>query len=464
MTYYLKYRPQKIAELDLKSVREQLTEILKGKNIPHAFLFVGPKGTGKTSSARILAKAINCLKKTGFEPCNQCENCRMINNNQSLDILEIDAASNRGIDDIRELREKIKLAPFKLNYKVYIIDEVHMLTLEAFNALLKTLEEPPKHVKFVLCTTEAQKLPATIVSRCFKIKFSKATKEELKRSLQRVVKNEGLKISDQGLEKISFSSDGSFRDAVKILESLALTGKEITEEKISRVLETGFDGSQLDQWLVWVYEGQAAKAIKRLNEAIGQGMNCQDFLLRAVERLRMLLLKKLEAVEEVEEIEAISDREKLKKLLERLMEAGKQMKGAVIDSLPIELAVAEWKSGQSEETPQIRKPVKPAPGKSSKLEEVKEKWPEILSAMKPYNHSLEALLRSTKPAEYDGKNLTLEVFYKFHKERLETDRYRVLVEEVAGKILSQPIKIRYFLGKKKDENIIKAAEAVFGRG
>src|SRR3990167_11242532 len=189
MVFYRKYRPQKIEELDSKEVREKLYNVLESSSVPHAFLFTGSKGLGKTSTARIVAKVLNCEKKTkGIEPCNKCEQCVSITNGTNMDILEIDGASNRGIDEIRDLREKVKLSPMSATRKVYIIDEVHMLTQEAFNALLKTLEEPPSHVVFILCTTEPHKVPGTIISRCLRIQFKRATEEELVRSFGKIIK------------------------------------------------------------------------------------------------------------------------------------------------------------------------------------------------------------------------------------------------------------------------------------
>ncbi|PIV01497.1 DNA polymerase III, subunit gamma and tau, partial [Candidatus Shapirobacteria bacterium CG03_land_8_20_14_0_80_39_12] len=187
VSFYLKYRPQKFLDLDSSEAREELLKIFKSEKIPHALLFSGPRGIGKTSAARIVAKAVNCEKVQSteykehreFEPCNQCDSCISITNGTNVDILEIDAASNRGIDDIKELREKIKLSPASAKYKVYIIDEAHMLTPEAFNALLKTLEEPPKHAIFILCTTDPEKLPKTIISRCQRINFKKASNKEI---------------------------------------------------------------------------------------------------------------------------------------------------------------------------------------------------------------------------------------------------------------------------------------------
>ena len=460
MAFYLTYRPKRIKDLDLAQVREGLTEILGAKEIPHAFLFSGPKGTGKTSGARILAKAVNCSAKQNSEPCNKCDSCQLIDSGRSMDLIEIDAASNRGIDDIRELRDKIKLVPSQAKFKVYIIDEVHMLTNEAFNALLKTLEEPPCHAKFVLCTTQAEKLPGTIVSRCWQINFNKASHEELKRSLTRVVKGEGLKIDDQDLQRIAQVADGSFRDAVKILEQLAVGGKVISRKKVSQVLDRGLLTGNLEDWLVLVYSGETVKALQWLDKAMNQGLNISQFITQAVERLRQILLVRLGVETEVEDIKVIDDLEKLKKLIWRLLQAGRELKGAVIESLPIELAVIEWSHFAE---------VKAVPEKTQtkaekiKLEQVTDRWKEILEEVKPQNHSLEALLKATKPTGFDGKCLALEVFYKFHKERLEEERYRRMVEEVVSRVLAQPITIKYYLGEKNNKaDIIKNAEEVFG--
>src|SRR5260221_3257151 len=197
MTLYLKYRPQIIDELDLTQVRDTLKKIIASGEIPHGFLFSGPKGTGKTSSARILAKVINCENlPAGGEPCNNCEACLSIIKGTNIDVIELDAASNRGIDDVRSLKETIMLAPSASKKKGYIIDEAHMLTTEAANALLKTLEEPPAHVIFILATTNPEKLPGTVRSRLVNVAFQKASHEEIKRQISRVAKGEKLKIEE----------------------------------------------------------------------------------------------------------------------------------------------------------------------------------------------------------------------------------------------------------------------------
>ena len=213
--FHLKYRPQKLSELDSEAVREMLGKILSNKEVPQVFLFAGPKGSGKTSAARIVAKAVNCLHPKDGEPCGECKNCKAIAQGSSMDIMELDAASNRGIDDVRILKEKTYLMPTHLQKKVFIIDEVHMMTKEAFNALLKLLEEPPAHTIFILCTTDPEKIPETVLSRLIRVDFKKGMVEEMKESLGRVIKGEKLAVEDKVVEMIIARSEGSFRNAQK---------------------------------------------------------------------------------------------------------------------------------------------------------------------------------------------------------------------------------------------------------
>ncbi len=209
--YYTKYRPQKIADLDNLHIKETLGAALLSNHFAHAYLLTGPRGSGKTTTARLIAKIVNCTdRKPGEEPCGHCFSCKDISLGRSMDVLEIDAASNRGIDEIRALREKVKMAPSAGKYKIYIIDEVHMLTTEAFNALLKTLEEPPEHVIFVLATTEFAKVPGTIVSRCQHFQFGPATAQEIAACLEKIVKDEKLEVEPAVLGKIYIASLGSF--------------------------------------------------------------------------------------------------------------------------------------------------------------------------------------------------------------------------------------------------------------
>ena len=220
MVFYRKYRPQTIQDLDSENVREILISVLS-KDPAHAFLFTGPKGLGKTSTARIVAKVVNCTaKRKDIEPCNKCEQCISITNGSNVDVLEIDAASNRGIDEIRDLKEKIRLSPMEADLKVYIIDEVHMLTTEAFNALLKTLEEPPDHAMFILCTTQAQKVPATIISRSQRFDFKRVSEKDIVGLLNSVKKDLQAQIAPEALSLIARAAEGSFRDSLSIFDQI----------------------------------------------------------------------------------------------------------------------------------------------------------------------------------------------------------------------------------------------------
>lgn len=233
---YRKYRPQTFSDV---VGQEHITETLKnelssGKTV-HAYLFTGTRGTGKTSCAKILANAVNCLDSKNGDPCLECESCKAILNDENTDIVEIDAASNNGVDNIRELREKITFAPASSKYRVYIIDEVHMLSIGAFNALLKTLEEPPEHVIFILATTEVHKLPATILSRCQRFDFRRIETSKICKRLQFVAQNEGLTLSDNAATLIASAADGGMRDALSILDLCASSSKDIDESTVENV-------------------------------------------------------------------------------------------------------------------------------------------------------------------------------------------------------------------------------------
>lgn len=233
---YRKYRPQTFSEV---VGQDHITKTLKNElaqnKIVHAYLFTGTRGTGKTSCAKILAKAVNCLSPVGGDPCNMCDMCRLIDESEVTDICEIDAASNNGVDSIRELREQVNFAPATAKYRVYIIDEVHMLSQGAFNALLKTLEEPPEHVVFILATTEVHKLPATILSRCQRFDFKRIDPEKICKRLLYIAKCENINLSEEAAVLIAGAADGGMRDAVSLLDLCASSSNDITEETVSEV-------------------------------------------------------------------------------------------------------------------------------------------------------------------------------------------------------------------------------------
>jgi DNA polymerase-3 subunit gamma/tau len=503
-----KYRPQKVEELDLISIQEGLTKVLKSGKIPHAFLFAGPRGTGKTSAARIIAKAVNCLEqttnlpvdKTGNkgkrvhpessprgEPCNQCHQCLSITGGANIDVLEIDAASNRGIDDIRELREKIKLAPAKAQYKVYIIDEVHMLTTEAFNALLKTLEEPPPHAIFILCTTAPEKLPETIISRCLRFNFKRPTIKEIVAKLEKIAKEEKLKVEKQALLEIARGVDGSFRDANKILEQASFESREINLETVKEILgqAVGFDPKKLIGFLA---NRETKEAIGEINRLTESGANLRFYLEQLLEELRGLLLRQYGIEVDGQELAEFNlEKMEIETLIRLFSRAAIQLKEAVIPQLPLELAVVEWGEGLGAGEPALRESARPAgstpsssglpqtdedfaesspplrlkKGKKSNfsLEEIQSRWQEVLTCVRPRNHSVEALLRATRPKAIDGQVLTVEVFYKFHKDKLETEKCRKLVEEAACEVYQGLVKIKFLLGEKPRTTGLPAGKA-----
>ncbi len=363
MVFYRKYRSQKIDELDSTHVRQSILSILS-KEPPHAFLFTGPKGLGKTSAARIVAKAVNCEKKkqeagsknqgekkskesNKIEPCNKCEQCVSITNGMNMDVMEIDAASNRGIDEIRDLREKIWLAPLSASKKVYIIDEVHMLTTEAFNALLKTIEEPPDHAMFVLCTTEPQKVPATIISRCFHVQFNLATEDEIVRSIKRIVIGEKMSIDDDVLPLIAQRSEGGFRDAAKILEELSLKSneKKITKESFEKLYKTSTILLKVMDFLAALKARDTKSGLQVVTELVNEGVDLKFFIAETLMDLHKKLLINLGVGTEQTSQLPVNLRfevNEIKSLSELLNKAYQEMKFAVLPQLPLELAIIEF--------------------------------------------------------------------------------------------------------------------------
>lgn len=345
---YLKYRPSNFDEV---IGQQHITDILKAEllsgKIAHAYLFVGPRGTGKTSTARILAKAINCLHldKTG-NPCNKCNICTLANSGRLLDIIEIDAASNRRIDEIRALKEKIEYRPSLAKYKVYIIDEVHMLTKEAFNALLKTLEEPPEHVVFILATTEPHKVPITIASRCERFEFRLGTADELSKVALQVAKQERVTVDAEALRVIVEHAAGSYRDLLSLLDSLISKLKEgeiLTYELVKQALGLP-DETMVYYFISSVFAKEESKTFDMLDEIFQRGINLDQFLKGVIVKLRDLAI----AYKTQQELEkdgygflrefTVSD---ILHFISLLLKAQTQLKNTFDVKLPIQLAVLE---------------------------------------------------------------------------------------------------------------------------
>lgn len=518
MVLYRKYRPQSLDELIGQEVaKKSLLNAFLSDKLSHAYLFCGPRGTGKTSTARILAKMISCQKvdKKSGAPCNQCEICQSITSGSNLDLIEIDAASNRGIDDIRSLRETIKLSPSSLPKKIYIIDEVHMLTTEAFNALLKTLEEPPSHALFILATTEMQKLPQTILSRVSKIEFKLAIPAEIKTALKNVAEKESLKIDDEALSELARLSGGSFRDAIKLLDQLS-SFESISAQTIKEVLGMGrFEA--VVKILDLVADRQTSGAVELLLKTVEDGADTKQLNWVVLEVLRQLMLiqsglgEKLvkpnyqpDHFASLVKLASLLKLNQIVQMIENFVKSMESLKSVSIQTLPLEVAiiqsirVSEYQSIRKtaeriETTHQEPEKTKMAESASfsdtpttdtpthrqtemlnSDIQTILDKWQYILETIRPHNYSLEALLRSVKIKEVNEKIVLLEVPYSFHQRILQAPKSKDLLESVLSDVLGRTIKISTVLGQRpvrddelanielaQDDEIIRVAAEIF---
>lgn len=476
--FHLKYRPQNFSDLDLSEVSVTLKNILKSKDVPQCYLFSGPKGAGKTSAARILAKAINCTDLKDGEPCGKCENCLEVIKGNSMDVIEMDAASNRGIEDIRSLKDKVNLLPSKLPKKVFIIDEVHMLTKEAFNAMLKLIEEPPVHTIFILCTTDEEKIPETVLSRLMKVGFHKGSQKELLKSLKRIIEGEGMEVEDKVLEMVAEKSDGSFRNLQKTFNEIVLQcGKKITAKDVEDFFNSRFGEYRAIELETDMAAGDVKLILAKLEKIAEKGIDFKGYREELMEYFQGKLLAALGVLG--------SEKSKLKpEDLERwlvlLINAGKQEKEITIAQLPLELAIAEFfgikgtapvakKVEESKEETEIVIPSEVEEkadvvmeieetvtlvGADFGIEKIEAEWGNILNTVKPINHSVEAFLRAARPKSIKGKTVVLEVFYPFHKDKLEEQKNRQLVEKGLKKVLGADLIFECVLGKTKQKPLV----------
>ncbi|MFP3897744.1 MAG: DNA polymerase III subunit gamma/tau [Dehalococcoidia bacterium] len=500
--FYRKWRPQTLGEvLGQEPVTQTLRHAVESGKMAHAYLFCGPRGTGKTSTARILAKAVNCPDQTLGEPCNACEMCRSITEGRALDVIEIDAASNRGIDEIRSLREKANYAPSLARYKVYIIDEVHMLTEAACNALLKTLEEPPRHVIFVLATTEAHKVIPTIVSRCQRFSFRRLGQTEIMDKLKLICDKEGIDIEPDSLRLIARAATGSLRDAENILQQMiAFYGNRIGPDQVQAELGIGWD-SRVRQLARSVISGDVAAGLTIIHDLDSDGVDLRQFNLGLVEYLRGLLLAKSrcrEALdvtgEDLAEMESLAGNVPLDYLVKAVKSfSGIDFRSDNYSTLPLELALlscalsAPVSQGQeglpAASAPEAaRPPETEGPPDSAKVEisavaspgnvgiedpvaanresagaeipstdaprnidYLRGRWREFIRSLRGEGSSgnLDAFLRSAcDPIDLEDDTLVLGFYYSFHKEKIEDAKYRHLVEKKLKEVFGQPYKIR----------------------
>ncbi len=491
MSLYLKYRPQNFASLvGQDHAKKTIQNAMKSKSLSHAYLFCGPRGTGKTSLARILAKGLNCESPISeIEPCNKCEICTSINQGKLVDLIEIDAASNRGIDEIRELRDKIVFAPSQAKTKVYIIDEVHMLTKEAFNALLKTLEEPPSHAYFVLATTEAHKIPETIISRCQQFSFSRINVTDISRRLQEIAENEGATYEKEALELIAKLSNGGLRDAIGLFEQM-MTAGDVTVDNVSESL--GLTGDEhLEKFFNYLIERKALKAIELLNQIKAKGKSTPQFHREIISFFREQMLINLGNSK---------DTQIILRFIEIFTEAKGQIDLSPIPELPIEIAIikaCEFAVEKPEEEPIKEVEAKTANAapepkeevstdkievvaestetpKKLEIEQIKKDWQRVLEAID--TGFIKMSLHDGEPVRYESGILTISFNSSTYMDKVNSGANQAVVqqafEKVFGKKLSLNLEVKKVelspLTKKteepaaKDPTTVEMAAEVFG--
>ena len=507
--FYRKWRPQTLAEVvGQEQVTQTLSNALNSGRVSHAYLFCGPRGTGKTSTGRILAKAVNCLTNGKGEPCNTCTMCQAITEGRALDVIEIDAASNTGVDDIRSLREKVNYAPNQARYKVYIIDEVHMLSTSASNALLKTLEEPPPHVIFVLATTEAHKILPTIMSRCQRFDFRRLSQTDIVSKLTHICSTEGIHIEPEGLRLIAKSATGSMRDAENLLEQLTTYhGSEVEFHQVQATL--GITGDwRVKELVKHIMNSDISAGVTTINNVNNDGLDLRQFNRELVEYLRGLLLIKTgsdEAVdftaEDIAELKDLAARASLTQILKAVKLLGQlELSSDNYSTLPLELALIDCATPSEKEKEtvtkqaehELRQPTKaaaPAKPKSTKVptpatpeatttttppeaaattppepgsetERLRLNWRQVIEQAPEDTKRTPAIaiLRSAgvKPVAFEDDTVVLSFRYPLHKEKIEEPENKQVAEKIISSFMGRSCHVRCIY-EPEDNHLLKAA-------
>ncbi len=477
---------------------QTLRNAIVADRVAHAQLFAGPRGTGKTTTARLLAKAVNCLDPDPAKrPCDKCEHCQAVNQGRFLDLIEIDAASNTSVEDVRDLRDKINFSPSQGAYKVYIIDEVHMLSTAAFNALLKTLEEPPSHAIFILATTEVHKIPTTVLSRCQRHEFRRIPVAEIVAYLQRITKKEKIKAEPEALTLVARQATGALRDAISLLDQLASTGKPVTLELAQDVLGTVTSQSVLDIWEAIMAKDSAA-GLDRLQKTLDAGSDPRQFARQIVDYVRNLLLVRMGSAEQVDVTPEIRTQmaqhahacsvSELLRILRIFNQAASETRSGWTPSLPLEMAFVEALEAPSPVAPPTipssaasaaqvaktarsaatapKRPAEPAasgPAKAEPGEATQEaaveaapasdpaeaqlldsNWKTILSLTRQQNPNTYGILNSCKSRKLSNQILSLGYASDVLRFQMEKSTNIEIVQAVLKQVLKMDVQIRCF--------------------
>lgn len=493
MVLYQKYRPQTFkGVVNQDPVKKSLISAIRNDQVAHAYIFSGPRGTGKTTIARILARAMNCTDRNEGQPCLACANCR---DSGSVDVIEIDAASNRKIDDIRNLRDKIKFSPIAAKYKIYIVDEVHMLTREAFNALLKMLEEPPKHAIFILATTEPEKVPDTVLSRCQRFDFKPISIKEMAKYLKKIARKEQVKIDQESLLMISASSNGSLRDGIGTLEQVSIgTDGKIGSGDVRAILGL-VEHRAIVKLIDYILAKDINQAVGLADQLIGQGIQYSRIVDSILIYLRDLLVIKLGSdvssglsdsqLKKAKAQAGQINQAQLSAWMEKIIQA-RANDFENLPQLPLELLIVELTKSKdddldekkTEKTPKIMEDqletgVKPKSKqlKSRKKQEkksvsdtkdsqnevegnlesgynIEESWPNVVEELKSFNHSLSGIVSQCQIKQKDGDKIILSVDKRFYQKRIMDLKNRKIIQRAIKKVTKKTCLIDCQLCKK----------------
>jgi len=508
--FALKWRPKNFDEIiGQNHIVATLKNAIQSNRLAHAYLFAGPRGVGKTSTARILAKALNCKEGPTVNPCQKCSSCKEINDGRSLDVIEIDGASNRGIDEIRVLRENVKFSPVSGKFKIYIIDEVHMRTTEAFNALLKTLEEPPEFVKFIFATTQPHKVIPTILSRCQRFDFRRITALEITAQLERIVASENISVDKEVLFAISKSSDGSMRDAESVLDQLASFSKgKISLKDVISVLGI-VEQDALFEMADKFIQKDAKGALGLFNNLVEDGKDISMFLANLIEHFRNLMIAKVTRADaklidlpqdicerllrqseafSLEEIfsafNILVNTQEMSKRLESLripleislIRLAHDKKGTVlkhpeeIRQVPAKEPVVKEKIIQEPPKDEDSKALPSDPPANISLDNVRQVWENIINNLGRIKMSVATYLSEGQPVKLERNILTVSFpkNYSLHKESLEKKENKEIIEKNIRELLNTNVRVNFILSaeeKQKDNSenhpFIKSALEMF---